>query len=147
MERLARHDLRTLNAFLHQIYAHGDLKMFPMQTLAALSQIVPADICGYNEVNLRRKRLVALLDPADAHFPNNQQLWATHMHEHPVLAEYRRTYDGRAYKISDFLTRPQFHRLALYNEVYRHQRAEDQMSVTLPSDADLPASRSVYSAC
>jgi hypothetical protein len=51
------------------------------------------------------------------------------------LARYQRTQDGRAYKISDFLTRAQFHRLALYNEFYRKRRTEHLMAIMLPTPA------------
>lgn len=45
--------------------------------------------------------------------------------------------DGRAYKISDFLTQRQFHRLGLYQELYRWMRLEYQMALTLPAPQPL----------
>lgn len=138
MERLVQQDLRTLNAFLHQIYAHRDLKTFPVQTLAALSQIVPADIRGYNEVNLRRQRLVTMvIDPPDALSPDDEQIASQYLHEQPIVTAYKRTQDGRAYKISDFLPQRQFHRLTLYNEFYRQRLTEDLMAIILPASAPL----------
>jgi DNA-binding CsgD family transcriptional regulator len=53
------------------------------------------------------------------------------MAEHPLVAHSQQTHDGQAVKISDFLTQRQFHRLGLYQEVYRRLGVEYQMSVTL----------------
>lgn len=55
------------------------------------------------------------------------------MHEHPLINFYQRTRDGQALKISEFLTRSQFHRLGLYNEFYRPLSVEHQMAFTLPA--------------
>lgn len=137
MARLTQQDLHTLNTTVRHLYAHGELKTFPVQSLAALSQVVPANILGYNEVNLSRKRLVAVTDPPDTHTPNDEQIMSQYLHEQPVVTAYRRTHDGRASKISDFLTRRQFHRLTLYNEFYRQRRTEDLMAIMLPAPASL----------
>jgi len=60
------------------------------------------------------------------------------MLEHPLVAHYRKTGDGGAYKISDFLTQRQFHRLALYQEFFRKlDGGEYQLCVALPSPAPL----------
>ena len=45
----------------------------------------------------------------------------------------RRTRDGRPYRISDFLTRAEYHRLPLYREFYGKIEAEYQCALTLPS--------------
>jgi DNA-binding CsgD family transcriptional regulator len=137
MQRLVQQDLRTLNALLLEIYAHRDLETFPAQMLAALSRIMPADIRGYNEVNLHRKRIVAITDPPDALSPDDEQIASQYLHEQPIVTAYKRTRDGRAYKMSDFLSRSQFHRLTLYNEFYRQRRTEDLMAITLPASAPL----------
>lgn len=137
MERLKHRDLRRLNAVLRQLYAHSDLQTFPVQTLAALSQIVPANILGYNEINLRRQRLVAMTDPHDACSPNDEQIMSSYLHEQPIVAAYKRTRNGRAYKMSDFLSRAQFHRLAMYNEFYRERKTEHLMAIMLPAPSPL----------
>jgi DNA-binding CsgD family transcriptional regulator len=57
--------------------------------------------------------------------------------EHPVLRYHARSGDGRALKISDFLSRDEFHRLDLYAESFRLIGAEDQLAVALPSPPPL----------
>ncbi len=132
---ISSRDVKTLSDILPTLYTTTDRVAFPQQTLRALARVVPADSYGYNEVDVQRKRLVAVLDPSDARFANDAQLWAQYMHEHPVLRTYQQTHDGSAQKISDCLSQREFHRLALYQEVYRPLRTEDQWSIALPSSS------------
>ena len=134
---ITHRDINTLSDILPSLYATTDLDAFPQQTLRALARVVPAEIYGYNEVDLQRRQLAAELDPPEARFPDDALLWALHMHEHPVLRAYQRTHDGSARKISDYLSQRQFHQLPLYQEVYRPLRTEDQWAVVLAS----PSSR------
>ena len=59
------------------------------------------------------------------------------MPEHPLITHYQQTRDGRAFKISDYLTQSQFHRLGLYNELYRRVDVEYQMAFALPTPPPL----------
>lgn len=129
VERLTRKDLQLVHAVLRQLYAPGDRATFVTRVLATVPQIVPSEITSYNEVYLRRRRITAVMDPPGMKF--SEQLWGRHMDEHPLVGHYQRTGDGRAHKISDFLTQRQFRRLGLYNEVYRQMGVEHQMSLTL----------------
>lgn len=56
--------------------------------------------------------------------------------QHPLLGYWRRTRDGGAVKISDFLTQSQYHRLPLYNEALRHFGTESAMRISLPLSTD-----------
>jgi len=47
--------------------------------------------------------------------------------QHPVLAHYTQTGDGTSHRISDFLSRRQFHNLPLYAEYYRPSGIECQL--------------------
>jgi DNA-binding CsgD family transcriptional regulator len=65
------------------------------------------------------------------------QIWEQYMTEHPVLTYNLQTRDTRAYKISDFLARGQFHRLGLYNEFFRPMGVKDVMSFALSGSPSL----------
>jgi hypothetical protein len=54
------------------------------------------------------------------------------MLEHPILAHYLRTGDGRARRISDFLTRRQYRDLGLYSDLYREMGVDDELTLGLP---------------
>jgi hypothetical protein len=61
------------------------------------------------------------------------EVFRRYAHEHPLLKHYRRANDGRVLKISDFLTQRQYHRLGLYNELYKGLETEHQMGFRLVS--------------
>lgn len=52
-------------------------------------------------------------------------------HQHPLIC-VQANGDKGTYKISDFLSRRQFHSLALYHDLYRRIGAEDQIAFGLP---------------
>jgi hypothetical protein len=54
-------------------------------------------------------------------------------HQNPILADYRRTGDGRPRRISDLIDQAGFRRLELYRECYRLLGVESQISFTLPA--------------
>ncbi len=137
MERLSAADLTALCRCVGDVYAHADLDSFPGHVLGAVGRLVPHNYLAFSEVNLARRRLVEVMSPADAHRRDLLPALESHMPEHALITRYRRTRDGRAYKLSDFLSRAEFLRLGLYNEVYRHYGVEDQMAVALPAPREL----------
>ncbi len=74
--------------------------------------------------------LAWLIEPADVGtFPDGGQLFQQHLHEHPVLAHVRATGDGRARRISDFLSDRQFRSLGLYRDFYRRRGVDYQVAI------------------
>jgi hypothetical protein len=53
--------------------------------------------------------------------------------EQPGVDHYRRTRDGRALRIPDFLTKGRCHQLGLYNEFYRRMGLKHEIITFLPS--------------
>jgi DNA-binding CsgD family transcriptional regulator len=141
VERLGAADLRLLLHCVNEIHGGAgrgaDLAAFPHNVLDAVGQIVPGDYLAFSEANLARKRVVEVMTPAGSHRPDLVPALEAHMDEHVLIRRYRSTRDGRAYKISDFSSRADFHDSAVYQEVYRHYRAEDQLAIALPAPASL----------
>ena len=135
MTQISARDLKTISEILPSLYATTELDVFPHKTLRMLARIVPADIRGYNEINLHKQRLVVINDPPEALSSGDEQIASQYLHEQPIVTAYKRTHDGRAYKISDFLTQRQFHSLTLYNEFYRRRMTEDLMAITFATPA------------
>ena len=132
MECLRESDLREVSRCLRTIYAVRELESFPDRVMSALRRIVPATNISYNEIDTRRRRLSASVQAVEAtRLPQAEQIFAAHVHEHPVLAHHRRTGEGRALKISDFLPQQRFHRLGLYQNHYRPLGTEYQISTAL----------------
>ena len=137
MERVTQRDLRALLECLREVYALQDVDAFAPHVIAALPKVVPAEITSYNEVNPRQQRIRWLWEPSDADDPSVGPLFERHIHEHPLITRYQETRDGCAFKMSDFLTPSQFHRLGLYNEFYRRFDVEYQMAFALPTPPPL----------
>lgn len=134
MERLGLRDLRTLLEFLRELYEIRDLPAFRAHTMTALLKVIPAHMVGYSEMELDNSRSENWTWP-EAHDPRLDLLWEQHMHQHPILVRYATTGSGQSCKISDFLTRRQYHQLGLYSEVYRPMRTEDELGILIPVPA------------
>ena len=138
MRRLAGVDLAKLLDFLRASYGTLDRSAFRTHILAALRQLIPCDIVSYNEVNARTSQVIWLTEPGDAlDFPDSTETFNRHIPEHPLIRYYARTRDERVLKISDFLSRREFHRLGLYNEFYRRVGVDYQMACVLPAPPPL----------
>src|SRR5262249_20352423 len=117
MERLRGRDIRCLNEFLAAGYAACEPTALRRAGITAVRPLVRCDIAWWNRVERGPGRPDATPDPPEASvFPGHLDMFERHLHEHPLLDQYRRTGDGRAYQFSDFLARPRLHDLALYRE-------------------------------
>jgi DNA-binding CsgD family transcriptional regulator len=139
VERLSPSDLDRVLRFVGEIAAVEQLSEFPVRVLAELKRLIPCDLIGYNEINSARGQALMVLDPPslDRSGLEGQRAFQRLAEQHPVLRYHARTGDGRALKISDFLSRDEFHRLDLYAELFRLIGAEDQLAVALPSPPPL----------
>jgi DNA-binding CsgD family transcriptional regulator len=133
MRTLASRDLRLLLDFLHDAYAVRSLDAFPDHVISRLPGVVSSEDTSFAEVNLPRRRSVVLVRPPELLTPESQRIFDRHVAEHPLIAHYRRTGDGRALKISDFLTMRQFRRLGLYREHFQRLGMAYQIAVALPA--------------
>ena len=133
MERLSAADLDRALRFVGEIEAIEAPSHFPTRMLSALKQLIPCDMAGYNEVDRSQQRVVMVLDPDVP----EKETFARVARQHPVLQYHARSANGRALKISDFLTRRQYHGLELYQDAFRLINAEDQMSIALPAQPSI----------
>ncbi len=106
------------------------------KALPALHQLVGADMLSYNELGPAPGQVFYCAYPEDLVFsPASLAAFAAHAYQNPLVSYYRATGDGSPVKISDFVSRERFHRLALYAEFYRHLPVEHQLAVSLPGPA------------
>ena len=105
--------------------------------LPGLTDLVGCDVITYNEIGVAPGQVSYYADyPSGCLDPASLAVFEAHLHEHPLLVHYRATGDGEPAKISDLLSRRQFHRLGIYSEFFRHVPVEDQIAFTLPSTGD-----------
>jgi len=104
--------LRQLSDGLAELYesasAPGGLD-YAARVVSVASRLVPPDSCSYNYIGGRPCLLA----------------W--------VLAHSRATGDGRARRISDFLSDRQFRSLGLYHDFYRLCGVDYQAAITVPA--------------
>ncbi len=132
MERLRERDLEASLSYLRGLYAQGDPESFKRHVLATISSLVPSELTTYNELDLRTSRNVWEWEPTPSDFAELTEVFAGYMDENPCVAYYRRTGDGRATKISDFLAQRELRKLGYYNEYLRRVGLEHRMSIVIP---------------
>lgn len=119
---------------IRELHECRSLVDFPEVALHALAPLVPSDLAAFNEVNMPRGRLVAILDKPIADYDRVMRDWEQYSAQHPLVRYVRETGDGQAIKVSDFLSTQEFHALDIYRVLYKVLGAEDQMSLTIRSD-------------
>lgn len=140
MERLSERDLEALLTFLRGIYARFDPDGLATCIVETLPEVVPSEWTSYNEVDPQSEKASVIIDPMPPDLAGGERpldVFERHIHEHPLVRYYQRTGDGRALKVSDFLTGSQFHRLGLYNEFFQKIDVEHQIAITLPAPPPL----------
>jgi DNA-binding CsgD family transcriptional regulator len=127
--------LRQLSDGLAELYAPasapGGLD-YAARVVRVASRLVPVDSCSYNHVGDGPRLLAWLVEPADVGtFPGGIQLFQQHLPEHPLVAHIQATGDGRALRISDFLSDRQYRSLGLYHDFYRLCGVEYQAAISV----------------
>jgi DNA-binding CsgD family transcriptional regulator len=129
--------LRRLSDGLAELYAPASTPGgmdYAARVVNVASRLVPADSCSYNHIGGGPWLLAWLVEPADAGtFPDGGKLLQQHLHEHPVLAYIQATGDGRARRISDFLSDRRFRSLGLYHDFYRRRGVDYQALIAAPA--------------
>lgn len=128
------HVLRRLIDRLADLYEPTGTGSYPAQVVGVVMRLIPVDSCSYNEMGAAPGGLAYRVEPSGVgDFPDSLRLFQLHLPEHPVLAHTEATGDGRARRISDFLTDRQFRALGLYADFYRHAGVDYQAAITLPA--------------
>jgi DNA-binding CsgD family transcriptional regulator len=129
--------LRQLSDGIAELYAPASApggRDYAARVVNVASRLVRADSCSYNHIGGGPWLVAWLVEPSDAGtFPDGGQLLQQHLHEHPVLASVRATGDGRARRISDFLSDRQFRSLGLYHDFYRRRGVAYQTVIAVPA--------------
>jgi DNA-binding CsgD family transcriptional regulator len=127
MASLSRSDYRHALEVLHRAADVDGDNPFPEPVLEAIRRLVPCDVVAYHD---RRDHLGApeIVFTGQPRGPMTPEIRAAHrrfLHEDPLLPV-----DG-AVKYSDFLSRRQYHRLGLYQQVDRPLGIEYMMRLWL----------------
>jgi DNA-binding CsgD family transcriptional regulator len=137
MARLSESDLKGLLAFLRTSESYPDVQSFRAGTLPALRELLPCDSVAYNEVDPVRRETSWRLEPESYEPAADREAFERWVHQHPIVAHTARVHDGKAAKLSDFLTRRELHRREIYHEFFRPLEIEYQMVITVPVPGNL----------
>jgi len=139
---LTQQDLRGILKCLQELYCACNLEAFPTRALSALSWVVSSDFLNWCPTNFHQHKVLTTLS-AMSHRPaitsqQADQIAHSRFLEHPFARYYLATNDGKAHKISDFISEQQLHRLeCLYQGMMHQIGMEDQMSLVLPVSSEV----------
>lgn len=141
MSRLSRADLTTVLDFTRRLYTITEAARLPAWVCRELPRLVGADHVTWNDMALSVPWTEVHEHPRLQGFDDRCGIFARHLFEHPGLQHFLATGDPGPVKISDFLNARQFHRLPIYDALYRDLRYEDQFGMCLESPG--PRTRAV----
>jgi hypothetical protein len=132
---LRRADLLKLLDLIVGLHETTDPAALPHRMMEAMLQLVPADAAGYSTIDLATGR--ATNDSTFGNPPEFVRAIERNMAQHPVIAHLRTHVEHQARAISDFTSPAAFQSLALYDELYRPMRVQDQIAIALKSGSTL----------
>ena len=131
MVHLSTRDIEAVLNVLPGLYAAQSLADLANRALHAVMELVPADLIGYDHIDLQTGQITSLSDPISSEWQGLLEAFATHHADHPCKADYERTGSGHARLISDYLSAKEWEATSLFNECYRPQGLRDQLSIAL----------------
>ncbi len=124
-------DLRRTLEFVHRISTVEDPDDFARTATVGLFELIPCDLSTFSEINPMGGRAVPMTYPAEAERPDAREAFSRNITEHPQVAFYAAG-NTRASMMSDFLSRKQFRRTHLYDELFRPVAGEYVLTAVLP---------------
>ncbi|MEI9962033.1 MAG: helix-turn-helix transcriptional regulator [Limisphaerales bacterium] len=118
---------------LHSFRSQSTLRSWLLDT--ALPKLIPSDWLSYNEVDLLQpENTVAILKPESSEFSKLFPRFREVAYQHPLIVRQMQSVDFPVHKISDFLTHDAYHKLDLYQDVYKVMGVEFQIAATIRLD-------------
>jgi hypothetical protein len=125
MHRLSHADVQHGFRFVAACDASAGLQAFAASVTAALPSLIPADVAVFGMANLRAGTLHAVENPrVTSEADLDTFMRVTQKISLPPMEHFAKTRDLEARRVSDFVTRQQWHALPVYAEFYRPLRLE-----------------------
>ena len=135
MTRLTHNQFATLLNGIGELHVHHDLDGFAQLAMRICRKAVPSDWAAWDEINVRRQRHHWFTEPAELDLRGPDEAHKYLFTQHPFVKHMQRYGDVPALRISDLLSRRQYHETGLYREAYRHFGVEYQLGFSLPSSS------------
>ncbi len=130
IDSLSHSDSLRLLDFIRDCYAIRDYdpsENFSERLVGLLSSLIPSLHVSYAETCPDLSEFYNAGSTPEIATPEVGRLLEQHMSEHSPLVYYLQTGDGRAVRISDFLSQRQYHDTGLYCDFYRHFDIQDDL--------------------
>lgn len=126
--------LKLLLDFLPRLYEPTNLESFPRHMIDTLPALIPTDSIGYNDLNVRNRRISVLIDPPSESYgiEDSNRVFLSLIHQQPLVNYQQKTGDTRALRLSDFVSLRQFHQLGIYRDFYRKMGIEQMLTASFP---------------
>lgn len=132
MTHLSSKDLLTLNTALLSLYDPNGPVPFGARLVVLLQKLIGADIFSYDEIDAQTQRAQSLWAPSTVTMiPDGLEILARHVDDNPIVPHFKRTGDGRAMMVSDFLSQRQFRERPLYQQFYKPFRIRHHVITAL----------------
>jgi len=116
-----------------------EIDRYPGTVARLLRETIPCEISSYTAVDPVSGHTRIAADPLDSLFDGGDESFGRFAMQNPLVENYARTGDGRALRISDFITSRQLHSTELYEHLYGRLEIEYQLAITLPPLHRAPA--------
>src|SRR5262245_50033244 len=136
MDGLSRRDLAAALDFIDGAYAANDPERLARYTVVNLLSLLRSDCAAFNEINARRRRIQWVTEGAQPP-GDGEQIFAAHMHTHPVVAHFKRPGTGAATRVSDVLSRREWLGRGIYTEFYRPMGLDAFMGINVTRPGSL----------
>lgn len=131
MANLTRQDYEAVLELVGTIHACRDADDLPRRLVEELSELVGADRVAFEYHAPSVGNIWGVAEPHLEYTPELRQRFFNCLSQHPSLMYCFSTGDISAMKISDFLTRKQWHDRQLYHDLFRWIDCEDQFGMCL----------------
>ncbi|BAZ09480.1 transcriptional regulator [Calothrix sp. NIES-4071] len=125
---LTNTDLKSILIFQQELYVSCNVEAFSKKIISILPKVIPSELTIWSITNFYEPRLSFVTYPNVVSYEELAKTTQLYFYEHPIAQYYLRTGDGKAHKISDFLSENQLYYLeGLYQKHLRPLCMEDQM--------------------
>jgi DNA-binding CsgD family transcriptional regulator len=137
IDQISQSDHLRLLDFIRDCYVIREfepLENFSGRLVGQLSSLIPSLHVSYAETCPDLSEFFNAGSTPEIATPEVGRLLEEHMIEHSPLVYYMRTGDGRAARISDYVSQSRYHDTGLYSDFYRHYDIEDDLCLGIATE-------------
>ena len=131
MKKLSHPGLEILLSAVEELNCDADTKTLPERALAAASKIIVADSVVFTRISYSDNYSGMVWENAEALSPADMEIFGAYLHEHPLFTALNVERRIETLKITDLVSRQEFYRTNLYNELYRRIKIANQLITPL----------------